>query len=332
MMQEHVNDPAALVLSDEGLKPTSKPVSAFAARFGWLIAILRNPKALLGSVILLTFVLMAAFAPVIAKHDPTKFVGRPHQEPSAKYWFGTQGQGKDVFSQTLWGARTSLTIGFATGILTTVIGILVGMTAGYFGGWVDDVLSLLTNVVLIIPGLPLLAILAAFLSPGRTTIIIVLSVIGWAWPARVLRSQTLTLRTKDFVASSVVAGEGHFNIIFREILPNMTSLITSNLFGSIIYAIGAETGLSFLGLTNVSDVSWGTNLYWAQNNAGLLVGAWWTIVPSGLCVALIAFALAMINYAMDEITNPRLRAEKELSNVFKQRSILATPVVRSSGK
>lgn len=330
MMQEHANDPAALVLSEETAIPISKPPSAFAARFGWLIAIMRNPKALTGSLIVLLFVLMAAFAPVIAKHDPNKFVGRPHLAPSAKYWFGTTGQGKDVFAQTIYGARTSLMVGFGTGLLVTFLGIIMGMTAGYFGGWVDDVLSLFTNVVLIIPGTPLLAIMAAFLSPGKFTIILVLSVIGWAWPARVLRSQTLSLRTKDFVASSIVSGEGHFNIIFREILPNMTSLIVSGMFGSIIYAIGAETGLSFLGLTNISDVTWGSNLYWAQNNAGLMVGAWWTIIPSGLCVALIAFALAMINYAMDEITNPRLRAEKELSNVFKQRSTLATPVIRSA--
>jgi peptide/nickel transport system permease protein len=330
MLQNHANDPAALVLSEETVKPTSKPTSAFRARFGWLIAIMRNPKALIGSLIVVVFVLMAVFAPVIAKHDPNKFVGRPHQPPSAKYWFGTTGQGKDVFAQTVWGARTSLMVGFGTGLLVTILGIVMGMTAGYFGGWVDDILSLFTNVVLIIPGTPLLAIMAAFLAPGKFTIILVLSVIGWAWPARVLRSQTLSLRTKDFVASSIVAGEGHFNIIFREILPNMTSLIVSGMFGSIIYAIGAETGLSFLGLTNISDVTWGSNLYWAQNNAGLLVGAWWTIVPSGLCVAMIAFALAMINYAMDEITNPRLRAEKELSNVFKQRSTLATPVVRAA--
>ncbi|HEY1012814.1 MAG TPA: ABC transporter permease [Herpetosiphonaceae bacterium] len=326
MIQEQATDPAPLA-RDEQL-PKVKVKSAIGARFGWLRGILRNPKAVFGLLILIVFALTAALAPVVAKNSPSKFVGKPHQAPSAKYWFGTQGQGKDVFAQTVWGARTSLTVGFATGLLTTFFGIVIGMTAGYFGGWVDDVLSLFTNVVLIIPGLPLLTILAAFLSPGKGTIILVLSLVGWAWPARVMRSQTLTLRTKDFVASSIVAGENHFTIIFREILPNMTSLIASSMFGSIIYAIGAETSLSFLGLTNVSDVSWGTNLYWAQNNAGLLVGAWWTILPSGLCVALIAFALAMINYAMDEITNPRLRAERELSNVFKQRTVLATPVIR----
>lgn len=293
----------------------------------------RNPKGATGVAIVLFFIAVAVFAPVIAPGDPTAFVGRPHQPPSTEHWFGTEGQGKDVFAQTVWGARTSLGIGFATGLLTTLVGVLVGMTAGYFGGLTDDGLSLATNVVLIIPSLPLLVVLASFLKPGMLTIILVLSVIGWAWPARVVRSQTLTLREKDFASAAIVSGENRFVIIFRELLPNLTSLIVGGMIGSVTYAIGAETALSFLGLTNVGEVSWGTNLYWAQNNAGLLVGAWWTIVPSGLCVALVAFALSLINYAMDEITNPRLRAEKELSHVFRQqkrRRVRATPVVRDA--
>lgn len=308
--------------------PTRAP-SGRAARTWWR-TLLQNGKGITGATITLFFILVAVFAPVIAPGDPTDFVSRPHQPPSAEFWFGTEGQGKDVFAQTVWGARNSLTVGFATGILTSLIGVIVGMIAGYFGGRVDDVLSLFTNVVLIIPGLPLLVVLASFLKPGLVTIVLVLSVVGWAWPARIIRSQTLSYREKDFVSASIVSGENHFRIIFRELLPNLTSLIVGGLIGSVTYAIGAETALSFLGLTNVGEVSWGTNLYWAQNNAGLLVGAWWTIVPSGLCVALVAFALSLINYAMDEITNPRLRAEKELSNVFKRqrRRVRATPVVR----
>lgn len=302
------------------------------ARLTWLRTLVRTPKATFGVLLLLVFILAAVFAPVVAPGDPNEFVDVPHQGPSAEHWFGTEGQGKDVFRQTVWGARNSLTVGFATGLLTTIIGVAIGMIGGYFGGRVDDVLSLLTNVVLIIPGLPLLVVLASFLKPGLATIIFVLSVVGWAWPARVVRSQTLTLREKDFASASIVSGENRFRIIFSELLPNLTSLIVGGLIGSVTYAIGAETALSFLGLTNVGDVSWGTNLYWAQNNAGLLVGAWWTIIPSGLCVALVAFALSLINYAMDEITNPRLRAEKELSNVFKKqrRRVRATPVVRSA--
>jgi len=308
--------------------PTQTP-SGRVARTWWR-TLVQNGKGIAGAAITLFFILLAVFAPVIAPGDPTDFVSRPHQAPSAEYWFGTEGQGKDVFAQTVWGARNSLTVGFATGILTTLVGVIVGMIAGYFGGRVDDVLSLFTNVVLIIPGLPLLVVLASFLKPGLGTIVLVLSVVGWAWPARIIRSQTLSYREKDFVSASIVSGENHFRIIFRELLPNLTSLIVGGLIGSVTYAIGAETALSFLGLTNVGEVSWGTNLYWAQNNAGLLVGAWWTIIPSGLCVALVAFALSLINYAMDEITNPRLRAEKELSHVFKKqhRRVRATPVVR----
>lgn len=310
--------------------PTEAPRGR--ARFTWLRTLIRTPKATFGGGLLLLFMFMAVFAPVVSPGDPTEFVDVPHQPPSAQYWFGTEGQGKDVFRQTVWGARNSLAVGFATGLLTTAVGVAIGMIGGYFGGKVDDALSLMTNVVLIIPGLPLLVVLASFLKPGLVTIIFVLSVVGWAWPARVVRAQTLSMREKDFVSASIVSGENHFRIIFRELLPNLTSLIVGGLIGSVTYAIGAETALSFLGLTNVSDVSWGTNLYWAQNNAGLLVGAWWTIIPSGLCVALVAFALSLINYAMDEVTNPRLRAEKELSNVFKKqrRRVRATPVVRSS--
>jgi peptide/nickel transport system permease protein len=329
-------EPAEVQVTPAGQMEVTPTQAAQAAAGGatrvFMRALLRNGKGTAGALILIFFALVAIFAPLISPGDPTDFVGRPHQAPSAEHWFGTEGQGKDVFAQTVWGARNSLAVGFATGLLTTIIGVALGMTAGYFGGRVDDVLSLLTNVVLIIPGLPLLVVLASFLKPGMGTIILVLSVVGWAWGARVIRSQTLSLREKDFASAAIVSGESHWRIIFRELMPNLTSLIVGGLIGAVTFAIGAETALSFLGLTNVGQVSWGTNLYWAQNNAGLLVGAWWTIVPSGLCVALVAFALSLINYAMDEITNPRLRAEKELSNVFKSkyRRVRATPVVRDA--
>jgi peptide/nickel transport system permease protein len=300
-------------------------------RLTWLRTLLGHPKARLGGGIVLFFILIAIFAPIVAPGDPTEFVSRPHLPPSAEHWFGTEGQGKDVFRQTVWGARISLTIGFVTGLVTTLVGILIGMTAGYFGGRVDDALSMLMNLFLVIPGLPLLVVIAAYLRPGTGTVILALAFTGWAWGARVLRSQTLSLREKDFVSACIVSGESNFRIIFREILPNMASIIVGGLIGSVTYAIGAATALSFIGLGNVSDVTWGTNLYWAQNNAGLLVGAWWTFIPSGMCVALVAFGLSLINYAMDEVTNPRLRAERDLNHVLKDpklRNIHATPVVR----
>jgi peptide/nickel transport system permease protein len=317
------------------ITPVATELPSSQIRLEWLGRLLQNRKATIGAIILLFFVLVAVLAPVIAPVDPSDFVDRPNRPPSREHIFGTTGQGQDVFAQTVWGARISLGVGFMVGLIITVVGAAIGMTAGYFGGRVDDILSLLTNIVLIIPALPLLVTIAAFLPPGPTTIILVLSSISWAWNARVFRSQTLSLREKDFISASVVSGEGSPYIIFREILPNMTSIAAGALFGSTLFAIGAEAGLEFLGLGNVSLISWGTILYWAGNNAGLLTGAWWTFVPAGLCIALVAFAFTMINYAMDEITNPRLRAEKETSRVLKNRSLRnarATPVVRSTAQ
>jgi peptide/nickel transport system permease protein len=314
------------------LAPIATQAAPTPARREWLARLLRNRKALIGGVLLLFFLVVALLAPVIAPHDPSDFVAAPNQAPSSEYIFGTTGQGQDVFAQTVWGARISLGVGFTVGLFITIAGAIIGLTAAYFGGRVDDILSLITNVVLVIPGLPLLVTLAAFLPPGPLTILFVLSITSWAWNARVFRSQALSLREKDFVSASIVSGESSAHIIFREILPNMTSILAAAFLGSTLYGIGAEAGLEFLGLGNVSLVSWGTILYWAGNNAGLLTGAWWTFVPAGLCIALVAFGLAMMNYAMDEITNPRLRAEKETARVLKDRTLRnarATPVVRS---
>jgi len=161
-------------------------------------------------------------------------------------------------------------------------------------------------VFLLLPGLPLLVILAAFLPQGLGTVILVLVITGWAGSARVLRSQAMSIRGKDFVAAAQVTGEGGLRIMFREMLPNMASIVMSTFLACVIFGIGAQAGLEFLGLGDVSAVSWGTNLFWATNEGSLIRGTWWTFVPSGAAIALIAFSLALINYAVDEVTNPRL--------------------------
>ncbi|WP_437719733.1 ABC transporter permease [Sorangium sp. So ce861] len=301
---------------------------------GWFRLLLSNRKAMVGTLIVLFFLLISLLGPTFVRQDPHAFVGMPHEAPSAEHLFGTTGQGQDVLAQTIVGARTSLAVGFATGFAVMAIGAVIGMAGGYFGGWVDNVLSLLTNVFLIIPGLPMAVVIAAYLPAGPLTILFVLVLTGWAWNARVLRAQVLALRDKDFVSAALVSGEGSARIIFREILPNMTSLLMSGFIGATIYAIGAQVGLEFLGLGDLSAVTWGTNLYWASNNAALLTGAWWTIVPTGVCVALVGFALTLINYAIDEISNPRLRAEGGWSRMLKSRKVAvgpSTPVVRTHG-
>jgi peptide/nickel transport system permease protein len=313
-----------------------RPWSRIALPVG-LRLIFRSRKATAGILIIAAFVLIAIFAPLLAPGDPTDFVARPHLPPSRAHLFGTTGEGQDVLEQTIWGARLPLKVGGIVGALTTLIGVVVGMTAGYFRGKIDDALSLVMNVFLIIPALPLLVTLAAFIGSGNLGyFVLVLTVTGWAWPARIMRSQTLTLREKDFVSAARVTGERSPRIIFSEILPNMSSIVMASFFGSTLFAIGAQAGLEFLGLGNPSNVSWGTNLYWAGNDAGLLTGAWWTFVPAGTCIALVAFSCALVNYGIDEITNPRLRAQREIDHGVKGHSVSrsrarATPILRRAG-
>lgn len=298
-------------------------------RFPWLYVIARHGQARIGLIILLVLVLMAIFAPVLAPGDPSQYYGVMNDSPSKEHILGTDSLGRDEFSLVVWGARITLMIGFGTAALGMLIATVVGVIAGYFKGIVDDILMLITNLFLIIPGLVLLIVLAAYLQPGTSTVILALAFTGWAFHARIIRAMTLSLREKDYVAAAVVAGESSFSIIFRQILPNMTNLIAGGFIGTSIYGIGASTALSFLGLTSMTDISWGTNLFFAQNGNALLLGAWWVFIPSGVCVALAALGLTWINFGMDEITNPRLRAERELRKVLGRRMVRrvrATPV------
>ncbi len=276
----------------------------------FLQSILRNRKATVGLLILTFFVLVAIFAPVIYPGDPNRMVGRPHEAPSAAHPFGTSRQGQDIFGQTVHGARTTLLVGFITGTVIISLCILVGITAGYVGGLVDEVLSLLMNIFLVLPGLPLIIVVAGWIQqPGPLTVVLVLSFTSWAYGARVLRSQTLILRNSEFVAAARVVGEPTWRIILLEILPNMTSLVVSSWIGAVLYVILTEATLSYIGLGNPTSVSWGTTLYWAQNNQALLTKAWWTFIPPGTCIALVGISLTLINYGIDEVTNPRLRTE-----------------------
>ncbi len=277
----------------------------------WMRSIWRNRKARTGLIILTFFVLIAIFAPVITTNDPNRMVGQPHQPPSGDYIFGTTRQGQDVFSQIVRGTATSLAVGFGGGTFIIMLCILVGVTAGYVGGIVDEVLSLLANVFLVLPGLPLIIVVAGWVAqPGPLTVVLVLSFTSWAYGARVLRSQTLVLRNSEFVAAARVSGESTWRIVLFEILPNMTSLVVSAWIGAVVYVILTEATLSFIGLGNPNAVSWGTTLYWAQNNQALLTNAWWTFVPPGVCIALVGFSLTLVNYGIDEITNPRLVTEE----------------------
>tara|TARA_X000000950_G_scaffold271536_1_gene352764 strand:+ start:92 stop:1030 length:939 start_codon:yes stop_codon:yes gene_type:complete len=275
----------------------------------WASGIISNQKAFAGSCIILFFALTAIFLPFFI-HSPSDFLGTPLSPPSSEYIFGTNGQGQDVFSQTISGARQTLFVGFSAGILVVIIGALIGGIAGFYGGRIDDILSLLINVFLVMPGLPLMVILASWLPPSPGTLLGVLVLTGWAWNARIIRSQMMTFRNRDFVSAAIISGESNIRIIVVEIMPRMLSLLASAFIGASIYAIGAQVGLEFLGLGNISTVTWGTNLYWASNDLALLTESWWTFVPTGLSIAIVSFALTLINFGIDEVSNPRLISER----------------------
>jgi len=290
----------------------------------------RHRSARIGLSILAAMMLIALLGPLFAP-DPQELLDVPLQPPSSNYWLGTTGQGQDVLAQTIVGARTSLLIGFVVGFSVVALGAIVGTTAGYFGGWIDDLLSLLMNVFLVMPGLPLMVVIAAYLPPGAVTIAFVLIFTGWAWSARTIRAQTMALRNKDFVLAAKVSGESDLRIVLFEVLPNMMSLLLSAFIGATVYAIGAQVGLEFLGLGDANQVTWGTNLYWASNDAALLTGSWWTFVPTGLNIALVGFALAMLNDAIDELNNPRLSAHGAFTKRAKEAGVAltgSTPVIR----
>src|SRR5690606_26934367 len=285
--------------------------------------LLKNRSALAGLGILAVFAVLALLGPWIVG-DPLAFVARPHEPPSTEHWLGTTGQGQDVLAQLVVGTRITLAVAFVTGVLVTMFGALIGTAAAYFGGRIENALSLLTNVFLIMPGLPLAVVIAVYMPAGPVTITIVLVITGWAWNARLLRAQALSLRERDFVMAAIVGGESHLRVIVCEILPNMTSLRVACLISATIYAPGAQVGLEFLGLGDISMVTWGTMLYWASNDAALLTGSWWMFVPTGLCVALVGFALVLINFAVDELSNPRLRAERAWRGRLRREGVRVT--------
>ena len=276
--------------------------------------ILHQKKAVFGLIIVVALCLMALFAPIIAPFDPAERVGRSHQPPTAEHIMGTTKMGRDVFSQFAWGARTSLSVGFATGIAITIMGTMIGLIAGYIGGRLDQSLDLLTNAVLVIPNLPLLILLASFAgSVGPGLIMLIITLTSWPWGARMTRAQTLALKNREFVVAARMIGEPKWRVAFVEILPNLVPLIGINLVGSIIYAIVAQTTLEYLGFGDPLHVTWGTMLYNAQNSSAIMLGAWWDMAVPCAGVALVGLGLALLNFTLDEIANPQLRSGPALS-------------------
>ncbi len=303
--------------------------------------IMRNKVARAGSIIVGLFIFVALAAPLLTKHAPDKRTGNPHEYPSwithaAKnnpngwvathladdrrtlalskkqdHVLGTTRMGRDVWSQLAHGARVSLAVGFGAGITVCFLATVIGISAGYFGGRIDDFLTAAMNIMLVIPQYPLLFVLAAFIGEaGPLTIAIIIGCTSWAWGARVVRSQTLALREKEFVKAAEVLGETSFRIIFVEILPNLIPIVGASFIGSVMYAITMESIISFLGLGDPNTISWGIMLYNVQTSSSMLIGAWWELLAPCIALTLLVTGLALLNFAVDEIANPQLRAQK----------------------
>ena len=316
-----------MIISSDVEVAVAEPDEARPRR-GWVRGLL-VPKVFFGLVIVGFFILLAIFGPMLLHADPGAVTSARLQPPSLKHLLGTTQQGQDVLAQVVDGARISMEVGFGAGILTTLWSILVGLTAGYLSGTSSELLSMFSNVFLVIPSLPLVVILAAYLpNSGSTGIIIVITVTGWAWGARVLRAQTLSLRRRDFVEAARATGENTVKIMFYDILPNEVAIITATFLGSVVGAILTEASIAFLGLSNVTQWSWGTMLYWAQVSGAELSRAWWWFVPPGLCIALVGTGLAFINFGLDDVINPRLRAGATRRQRFVRARSLAASAVR----
>ncbi|MDN3444694.1 ABC transporter permease [Microbacterium sp. APC 3901] len=300
---------AVLITKDQ---PTTQPASTISlatqrGRKRRRVLPITSPKFVVGAVIVLSIVLFAIIAPIFSQ-NPRSTDNPALLPPSPEHWLGTTKLGNDMFAQLAIGAQGSLLVGVVAGGIAIILSLLFGVLAGYLGGWREDALALLTNVMIVIPGLPLVMVIASFVPERNWQLVaFVLGITSWAGAAYVLRLQTRSLRTRDYVYASKVAGERSFRVILVEIMPNLLPLLTAQFLFAIIFAILGEAGLSYLGLGPTSSITWGTILNDAQSGQALGRGAWWWFVPPGIMIALLGAGLALINFAIDEVINPKLR-------------------------
>ncbi len=294
----------------------------FWSQLASAFAMFRNPKSLTGLVILCVFVAVALLGDFLAPYGALeKDFTALRQAPSWTHLLGTTHMGEDILSQIIYGTRGVLIVGFLAGIIGTAIAVVMGVVAGYTRGWRSESLSAVTNVFLVIPGLPLIIIVASqFENPPLILIAAVLAATGWAWGARVLRAQTMSLRNRDFIQAARANGEPLHRIILVEMLPNLMAIIASSFVGTVTAAVLGLTTLAFIGVIPITNLNWGTILFWAQQN-GAFPDFWWWYVPAGLCIAILGVALSLINFGIDEYVNPRLRSAGERARAMKKKGL-----------
>lgn len=270
----------------------------------------RNRMAVLGTLMLLVVVTLALLAAWLAPFDPNASVrvtiDNIYAPPDGTHWLGTDDAGKDVLSNLIYGARLSLIVGFFASFISLVIGGLVGLIAGFYGGRVDNLLMRLTDILLVIPDLPLMIVLIALLGRGLGILIFVIGVLGWTGTARVVRAQTLSVRERKFVQRARAIGAGNFYIVRRHIFPLVFPLMVVNAVLVISAAILNESTLAFLGLGDPTRLSWGQMLNFAFRRGAMSAGAWWALAPPGLAIIWVVLGLTLLGNGLERIFNPKL--------------------------
>jgi peptide/nickel transport system permease protein len=279
---------------------------------GWLVLLWRNRKSRTGMLMVAFMVVIALIAPLISVAHPDEFnLLAAKQAPSWHHLFGTTDQGSDIFSQVVVGARRSLLLGFVAALLATALAATLGVTAAYSGGIVDEAINFFINVFIVIPAIPLLVVISGFMkNRGMWTMALVLAAVLWAFEARILRGQALSLKNRDFVLAAKATGESTRRIVFAELMPNMISRIAAGFVLVFYIALLTDAGLEFLGLGDMSKTSWGVTLYWAQVNSTVLQGEWWPFFFPGAALAFTVLGLVLLLAGIDEVSNPRLRTER----------------------
>ena len=291
-----------------GLEPGLAAVAAKPTRRGFVWQVLKDrPAAALGAVIVLAFVLIGVLAPYIAPYGLHQQVGPVFGRPSPKHWLGLDDGGIDMVTLLMWGARISLMVGFAATLVAGIIGGGVGILSGYFGGTTDVVLMRITDYFLVIPDVPFMIVVAALWGPSLTHIILVIGLLLWTTTARIIRAQVKSVRERVYVKRARSLGAGHARIIFRHVFPQIAPILVANVVLTIAVAIFDETALSFLGLGDPSKISWGKIIENAFLRTAISSGAWWAIVPAGICVALVIMGCTLVGQAIEDALNPRLK-------------------------
>jgi peptide/nickel transport system permease protein len=279
-----------------------------------LLVTFKDPLGVVAVIILLSFLLIALCAPYIARYGPLEIVYDNEQipvrmhPPSAEFWFGTTQQGRDVFSQVVYGSRSALIVGFLSAFCIVFIGANLGLISGYYGGWIDTVLMRVTDVFYGIPFLPFALVLVSIFRPSLFLVILVIGFLMWRTTARVIRSQVLSLRERKFIHAARASGSSNFKIIYRHIGPNVLPMCFLYMAFGVSWGVLGEASLSFLGLGDPDVVSWGGILYDAFISGGMRRAWWWT-VPPGACITLFVVGCFMVGRAYEEVINPRLRGD-----------------------